>query len=186
MQYLCFGRNSSLEVPNLRKKFCHKGIQSNLLDPKWSFEALRSILQTLDTKKHAILVFRGGMHYFVVPNFYKCVAMNASILTFQTQNEVWNCFRAFRKPSRGKIMQHLCFGRNALFWGTNLSKKVLPRTHPIYTFRPKTMFGSVSKHFAYLRHEKSCNTCVSVRNAQSRGYWTSIKSFHTNASNLTW
>jgi hypothetical protein len=31
------------------------------------------------------------------------------------------------------------------------------------------MFGSVSKHFANLRHVKRCKTCVSGRNALFRG-----------------
>ena len=44
-------------------------------------------------------------------------------------------------------------GHNAQFQGTKLPKKGPLRTHPIYSNRPKTMFGCVSKHFATLLHE---------------------------------
>jgi hypothetical protein len=52
---------------------------------------------------------------------------------------------------------------NALFRGTKLAR------HPFYSTGPKMMFGSVSKHFANLRHIKRCHTCVSCLNALFRG-----------------
>ena len=58
---------------------------------------------------------------------------------------------------------------NALFQGIELSKKVSLRMHPIYSIRPKTKFGSVSDHFANLRHEKLWKTCVSGLNALFQG-----------------
>jgi hypothetical protein len=48
---------------------------------------------------------------------------------------------------------------NALFWGTKVSK------HPFYSIRPEMMFGSVSEHFANIRHVKRCKTCVFDRSA---------------------
>jgi hypothetical protein len=35
--------------------------------------------------------------------------------------------------------------------------------HPFYSIWTKTMFGSVSEHFANLRHVKRCKTCVCAR-----------------------
>jgi hypothetical protein len=52
---------------------------------------------------------------------------------------------------------------NALFRGTELAK------HPFYSIGPKMMFGSVSEHFANLRHIKRCHTYVSGRNALFQG-----------------
>jgi hypothetical protein len=45
-------------------------------------------------------------------------------------------------------------GMNALFWGTEVGK------HPFHPIRPKMMFGSVSDHFANVRHVKECKTFV--------------------------
>jgi hypothetical protein len=56
-------------------------------------------------------------------------------------------------------MQNLCFGPDALFQGTEVVK------HPFYSIGPRMMFGSVSEHFANLRHVKRCKTCVSGLNA---------------------
>jgi acid stress-induced BolA-like protein IbaG/YrbA len=50
-------------------------------------------------------------------------------------------------------------GLNALFWGTKLAKD------PFYSIGTTMMVGSVSKHFANLRHVKRCKTCVSGLNA---------------------
>ena len=71
------------------------------------------------------------------------------------------------------ILQHekwwkLCFGHECTISQYRTSKKGLLRTHPIYSIRPKTMFGSVSEHFANLRNEKWCKTCVSFLNALFR------------------
>jgi hypothetical protein len=46
-----------------------------------------------------------------------------------------------------------------LFHGTEVAK------HPFYSIRPKMMFGSVSEHFANLRHVKRCKPFVSGPNA---------------------
>jgi hypothetical protein len=45
-------------------------------------------------------------------------------------------------------MQNLCFGTECNVSGTKVVK------HPFYSIRPKLMFGSVSEHFANLRHKK--------------------------------
>ena len=65
-----------------------------------------------------------------------------------------------------KLCRTSVSGQNALFRGTELSKKVSQRRLPIYSNRPKMMFGSISEHFADLRHEKRCKTCVLGQNAQ--------------------
>jgi hypothetical protein len=49
-------------------------------------------------------------------------------------------------------------GLNALFRGTEVVK------HSFYFIGTKMMFGSVSEHFANLRHVKTCKTCVSGLN----------------------
>ena len=46
----------------------------------------------------------------------------ASILVHSTQNDVWECCGAFRKPSAPKKMQNLCSSMNALFRGTKVVK----------------------------------------------------------------
>jgi hypothetical protein len=79
----------------------------------------------------------------------------ASIQLHWTQNDVWDCFRTFRKPSVRKRCKTCVSGLNALFWGTEDVK------HPFYSIGPKMMFGSVSEHFANLRHVKRCKTCIS-------------------------
>ena len=60
-------------------------------------------------------------------------------------------------------------GMNALFRGTELAKMVSQRNHPFYSIRPKTMFGSVSEHFADLWHLKRLKTSVSGYNARISG-----------------
>jgi hypothetical protein len=45
-------------------------------------------------------------------------------------------------------MQNLCFGPECTISGTKVPK------HPFWSIRPKMMFGSVSEHFANLRHVK--------------------------------
>jgi hypothetical protein len=60
-------------------------------------------------------------------------------------------------------MQNLCSHLDALFQGTKVAK------HPFYSIGTKTKFGSVSEHFANLRHVKRCKTCVSGLNALFQG-----------------
>jgi acid stress-induced BolA-like protein IbaG/YrbA len=60
-------------------------------------------------------------------------------------------------------MKTLCSHPNAVFWGTKVAKR------PFYSIGTKIMFGSVSEHFANLRHVKRCKTCVSSLNALFRG-----------------
>ena len=71
-----------LEMSNFWKKFYHKCIQSNLLDPKRCFGVFESISQTFDKKTIAKLVFRGWMHYFEVRTFGRSMVMNTSNLTY--------------------------------------------------------------------------------------------------------
>jgi hypothetical protein len=52
---------------------------------------------------------------------------------------------------------------NALFRGNEVMK------HPFNSIGTKMIFGSVSEHFAILRHIKRCKTCVSGLNALFRG-----------------
>jgi hypothetical protein len=54
-------------------------------------------------------------------------------------------------------------GLNALFRGTKVVK------NPFYYIGPKMMFGSVSKHFANLRHVKKMQNLCSSLNATFRG-----------------
>jgi hypothetical protein len=83
----------------------------------------------------------------------------ASILLHWNQNDVWECFRTFRSTSACKKMQNLCSHLNALFRGTKVAK------HQFYSIGTRTMFGSVSEHFANLRLVNRCKTCVSGLNA---------------------
>jgi hypothetical protein len=60
-------------------------------------------------------------------------------------------------------MQNLCSRLSALFRGTNVVKHLSQKNvvkHPFYSIGPKMVFGSVSKHFANLRHAKRCKTFI--------------------------
>jgi hypothetical protein len=43
---------------------------------------------------------------------------------------------------------------NALFRGTQVAKMVSHLLHPLYSFAPKMMFGSVLEHFENVRNVK--------------------------------
>jgi hypothetical protein len=98
----------------------------------------------------------------------------ASILLHWTQIDVWECFRAFRKPSTGKRCKP-CVRAWKHYLGVPWCKTCVPSLntlfrgievvkHPFYSIWPKMMFGSVSEHFANLRQVKRCKTCVSGLN----------------------
>jgi hypothetical protein len=87
----------------------------------------------------------------------------ASILLHWTQNDVWECFGAFRLHSTGKRCKNCVSGLNTLFQGTKVVK------HPFYSIGHKMMFGSVSDHFTNARQVKKGKTCVSGLNALFRG-----------------
>jgi acid stress-induced BolA-like protein IbaG/YrbA len=112
------------------------------IGPKMIFKIVSEHFANLRHVKHAKLVFRAWMHYFGVP---RC---KASILLHWTRNDVWDCFRTFRKPSVRKRCKTCVSGLNALFWGTEVVK------HPFNSIGPKMMFVSVSEHFANLQHVK--------------------------------
>jgi 3'-phosphoadenosine 5'-phosphosulfate sulfotransferase (PAPS reductase)/FAD synthetase len=59
----------------------------------------------------------------------------ASILLHWTQNEVWECYRAFRYPSARKRCKSWVSGLNVLFRGTEVVK------HPFYSLGPKWCLG---------------------------------------------
>jgi hypothetical protein len=61
-----------------------------LLDPTWCLGVFQSILLTFDTLKDEKLVFCAWMHYL---GYQTCVG---TILLHWNQNDVWECFRAFR------------------------------------------------------------------------------------------
>ena len=58
--------------------------------------------------------------------------------------------------------------QNVQFRGTELAGKFSLRTHPIYSIRLKTMFGSISEHVATLLHAIQCKTCASGQNVRFR------------------
>jgi hypothetical protein len=58
-------------------------------------------------------------------------------------------------------MQNFCSSLSALFW-TKVAK------HAFYSIARKKMFGSVSEHFANLRHIKKFEICVSSLNVLFR------------------
>jgi hypothetical protein len=91
-----------------------------------------------------------------------CESCEASILLHLIQNDVWECFGAFRKPSTGKKCKACVSVLNTLFQGTEVVN------HPFYFIRPKLIFGSVSEHFANLRQVTRCQTCVLSSNALFR------------------
>jgi hypothetical protein len=132
-------------VPNLRS------IHSTPLEPKWCLGVFQSILLTFGMQKDAKLVFAPEC---TISGYQSC---EASILVYWTQNDVWECFRVFRKPSTCKKMKNFCFGPKCTILGYKLAKD------PFYSIGTKMMFGSVSEHFANLRHVERCKTCVRTR-----------------------
>ena len=111
-------------VPNFRKLFCHVIIQSNQLDPKWCLGVFQSIPQTFGTKNHAKLVFL-ALKALVrdIELLKKSLATNASNLPYWTQNNVWECFIAFCRPSAWKLLKNLCFGDECTISGYRTSGK---------------------------------------------------------------
>ena len=96
-------------------------------------------------------------------------APTASIVLHCTQNDVWECFGAFRNLSESKRCKTCVSGVNALFRGTEVAKIVSHQMHQFYSIRPKMMFGCVLKQFGTFRNVKRCKTCVSGANALFRG-----------------
>ena len=148
-------------VPNLCNKLCHERIQSNLLDPKWCLWVFRSISQRFDTKIHTKVVFRGWKHYFGVPNFRKMFCHEH--IQYNLLDQKW-CLRVFRSISQTfdtKIHAKLVFQGWRYYFGVpSFQKKFCHECIQSNPIDPK-WFGSVSEHFANLRHEKSCKTCIS-------------------------
>ena len=69
-------------------------------------------------------------------------------MMFESVSE--NCVN-LQDAKRGKTCVS---GLNALFRGTELAKIVSQQNQPFYPIRPRTMFESVSKHFANFQHFK--------------------------------
>ena len=123
--------------------------------------SLRKMLQNLCFRPHCtILGYRSCENDFT---------KKASILLHLRPNDVWECFRAIRKPSARKTLQNLCFRPHCTISGYRSCDNGFTKKHPFYSIRAKMMFGSVSEQFANLRHVKRCKSCVSNLNALFRG-----------------
>jgi hypothetical protein len=81
------------------------------------FASVSELFTNFRHVKGAKLVFRDRMHYFGVPKF---LSIHSSPMYQCTQNDVWKCFGAFRKPSAGKRRKTRVSGPNAIFQGTKL------------------------------------------------------------------
>ena len=101
-------------------------------------------------------------------NSYKSFATNKSNLIDSIQNDVWEYFRGFCKPSGRKFMHKLCFAAENTIPGYRTSGKSFATNASNPTYLPKKMFGSVSEHFANLRQGKSCKISVLGLNALFR------------------
>jgi hypothetical protein len=102
-------------------------------------------------------VFRAYMHYFGVPK------LRSFHPTTLAPKWCLGVFYTILLTFGHKSWKTCVSGLNALIQGTEIAK------HPFYSIRPKMMFGSVSEHFANLRHVKRCKTCVSGMNALFQG-----------------
>jgi hypothetical protein len=100
------------------------------------------------------------MHYLVYRSCGNGFALNASILLHSTQNEVWLCFGAYRKPSACKRCKACISSLNPLLWSTEVAKMVSRQMHWFNSIWPKMMFGCVLEHLGILGHVKRCKTCV--------------------------
>ena len=156
-------------IPNFWKNFCHERIQSNLFDTKWCLGVFRSISQTFDTKIHEKVVFRALMHYSVVPNFWKkfCNERIQSNLLDQKRclGVFWSISQIFSKENHAKLVFQ---GWRYYFGVPSFRKKFCHERIQSNPIDPK-WFGSVSEHFANLRHEKSWKTCISSMKGLFRG-----------------
>ena len=128
----CVSRLKALfRVPNFRKKFCHEHIECNLLDAKQCIVCVEVFRKPLALRPCQNFVSRLNALFRDTELLEKSFATNASNLTYSIQNDVWECFGAFRKPSTQKFMKKLCFDAENTISGTELPENVLPRTHPI-------------------------------------------------------
>jgi hypothetical protein len=85
------------------------------------------------------------------------------ILLHWTRNDVWGCFRAFRKPSARKKMQNLCFGPGCAILGYRSCKV------SILLQWTQNDVSECFRAFRYPSARKRCKTCVSGLNALFRG-----------------
>ena len=107
---------------------------------------------------------------FLVIELAKIVSLRTLPIYFIWPKTMFGSVSEHIAPLIDEIQGKTCVsGQNAQFRGIELAEKVSPRTHPIYSIGPKTMFGSVSEHYATLLQENQCKTCVSVQNVQFRG-----------------
>jgi uncharacterized protein YodC (DUF2158 family) len=81
-----------------------RSIHSTPLEPERCLGVFQSTSLTFGMQKDAKLVFAPEC---TISGYQSC---EASILVYWTQNDVWECFRVFRKPSTCKKMKNLCFG----------------------------------------------------------------------------
>jgi hypothetical protein len=143
--------------------------------PKVMFGSVSRHFTNLRHVKEAKLVFEPEC---TISGYQSC---EASFLVHCTQNDVWKCYEAFHKPSAGKTWKPHVSGRNAIFRGTKVVK------HPFYPLDPKMIFGSVSKHFANLRHVKMQNSYIgsecSISGYQSCKYFGA---FHKPSAGKRW
>jgi hypothetical protein len=91
-------------------------IHSSPLVPKWCLGVFRSISQTLGTSNMKNSCY--GPDYTI--SGYQ--SSEASILVHWSQNDVWECFGAFRKPSARQRWKTHVTGLNTLFRGTKVLK----------------------------------------------------------------
>ena len=158
-----------LGVPNFRKMFYMEHIQSNLLHPKWLLEMFKSIVQTFETKNLAKLVFWWGMHYLGYRTFRKCFATNTSNQTCYIQNDGWKCLAALCKPSTQKTLQNLCFGAECTVSGYRTFGKYFATNTSNQTCYIQNDGWKCLRQLCKPSTQKSYKTCVSGRNALSRG-----------------
>jgi hypothetical protein len=71
-----------------------------------------------------------------------------------TKNDLRSILEHFVNFPRAKRWKSCVSVPNALFRGTQVAKMVLHLLHPLYSFAPKMMFGSVLEHFRNVRNVK--------------------------------
>jgi hypothetical protein len=80
------------------------------------FVSVSDELTNLRHEQHAKLLFEPE---WTILGYQSC---EASILVHWTENDVCECFRAFRKPSAAKRRKTRVSGPNAIFRGTKVVK----------------------------------------------------------------
>ena len=166
MQNLCFSQNAlfrGTEVPKMISQRIHPFYY---IRPKMMFGSATEHLANLRHVKRCKTCVSGLYALFQGTKVTKMVSQwKHPFYSIRPKIMFGSAPEHFANLRHVKICKTCVSCLNALYRGTEVAKMVSQWIDPFYSIRPKMMIGSVSEHFANLRHVKSCKTCVSCLNA---------------------